>query len=284
MLTQLKHQFDVVSELSDLSKYELVILPDAVEVGQDLSKKLKAYLKAGGSLLVSGTSGLNPQGTESALPELGIKPAGMSPYQTTYIRFGKEISQGVPAADHVMYEKGVRVAPSRGTKVVAQVVEPYFDRTWEHFSSHCQTPYAKVSRYPAATLNGRVGYISFPVFAAFSKHGNYPYRLLVQNLIEQLMPDQLLDIDAPTSTETSVMRQGKRTIVHLLQYCPSAGRMGWISSKTSCRSTMCRCRSLCRRSPRGSTWLPIRKRWSSATRAADAPSWFLSGWPRHDRL
>ena len=29
MLTQLKHQFDVVSEATDLRLYELVILPDA---------------------------------------------------------------------------------------------------------------------------------------------------------------------------------------------------------------------------------------------------------------
>ena len=63
-------------------------------------------------------------------------------------------------------------------------------------------------------------YISYPIFRAFAKHGNYPYRLLVQNLINQLLPEPLLCLDAPTSTETSVMRQGKRTIVHLLQYCP----------------------------------------------------------------
>jgi hypothetical protein len=112
------------------------------------------------------------------------------------------------------------VTPASGTKVLAQVVEPYFDRTWEHFSSHCQTPGDKVSKFPAATVKGKIAYISFPIFAAFSRHGNYPYRLLVKNVIDLLLPESLLKVDAPTSMETSVMRQGKRSIVHLLQYCP----------------------------------------------------------------
>ena len=220
MLTQLKHQFDVVNELSAFSKYELLILPDAIPVTEVLAKKLKAYVAAGGSLLLSGTSGMKADGTASLLPELGVKPEGMSPFQTTYIRFGERVAEEVPLADHVMYEKGVRVKPMPGTEVLAMVVEPYFDRTWEHFSSHCQTPYATLSEFPAATLRGRVGYISFPIFAAFSKHGNFPYRMLVGNLIDLLVPEALLEVDAPTSTETSVMKQGKRTILHLLQYCP----------------------------------------------------------------
>ena len=100
------------------------------------------------------------------------------------------------------------------------MVEPYFNRAWNHFSSHAQTPYNKLSRFPAATLRGKVAYISFPIFTAFSRHGNYPYRLLVANLLDLLLPQRLLRVDGPTSMETSIMQQGRRTIVHLLQYCP----------------------------------------------------------------
>ena len=72
-------------------------------------------------------------------------------------------------------------------------------------------------------LNGRVAYVAFPVFGAFAAHGNVPYRLLVRNLLAHLLPDPLLRVTAPTSTEATVTRQGHeagRTIVHLLQYCP----------------------------------------------------------------
>jgi hypothetical protein len=101
---------------------------------------------------------------------------------------------------------------------LAKVVEPYFDRSWKHFSSHFQTPPARVSRWSAAVQKGRVAYIAYPIFAAFAAHGSVPYRLLVRNVIERLMPEPVLRVEGPTSLESSVMRQDKRTIVHLLYY------------------------------------------------------------------
>ncbi|MGD0387746.1 MAG: alpha-amylase family protein [Tepidisphaeraceae bacterium] len=223
LLMQLKMQFDVVDATSDLSGFRLLILPDAVPVNAALARNLGAYVRAGGAVLASGTSGLNPAGTQSLLPMLGIDPHGMSPFTATYVRFGPEIDRDVPNTEHVVYDPGVRVTPRRGTQVVAWVVEPYFQRTWDHFSSHSQTPPDKVSKYAAATLSGAVAYVNFPVFGAFARHGNYPYRLLVRNLIARLMPEPLLTVEGPTGMEASVMRQQTpkpRTIVHLLQYSP----------------------------------------------------------------
>lgn len=220
MLQQLRHQFDLVHPDGDLDKYELIVLADNVRVDKALAARLKQYVKQGGRLLATHLSGLSEDGTRLLLPELGIKPQGMSPFQTTYLRFGRQIGQGVPKTDHVMYERGVRVLPAERTETLASVVEPYFERTWDHFSSHAQTPADRVTRYPAAVQNGRVAYISFPIFSAFAEHGNYPYRLLVGNIIRRLLPEQLLEASGPTGLETTVMKQGRRTIVHLLFYCP----------------------------------------------------------------
>jgi len=220
MLTQLKHQFNVVLPSGNLSKYELLILPDSVRVDDALAKKLSAYLKAGGSILATGYSGLSDDATQVTFKELGIAALGKSPYKMTYLRFSKEIAAGVPDSDHVMYEPGVRVKAASGTKAFGQVIEPYFERAWDHFCSHNQTPGATPTAYPIATQRGRVAFIPFPIFSAFAKHGNYPCRLLVKNLIDRLLPDQLLKVTAPTSTEATVMAQAGRTIVHLLQYCP----------------------------------------------------------------
>ncbi|MCG3150493.1 MAG: hypothetical protein PCFJNLEI_03979 [Verrucomicrobiae bacterium] len=209
MLTQLRHQFDVVSEASDFARYELLILPDAIPVSASLAKRLRVYLKQGGKLLATGTSGLSADGMKVLLPELRIKPAGLSPYTATYFRFN--------GGDHVMYDRGVRVTSQH---TISRIVEPYFERTWDHFSSHFQTPGDKLTRYAAATVCENVGYISYPIFSAFATHGNYPYRLLVKEVLDRLLPEPLLRLDAPTSTEATVMQQGRRTIVHLLNYCP----------------------------------------------------------------
>jgi len=220
LLTQLKHQFDVVHPTGPWAKYDLLVLPDAVAIDAALAKKLTAYVKKGGAVLASGYSGVSLDATESVWPMLGIKPLGKSPYSTTYLRFDKELAVGVPESDHVMYEPGLRVKALKGTRSLGQVIEPYFERAWDHFCSHQQTPGATATANPIATLGKRVGYIPFPIFSAFAKHGNYPYRLLVKNLLDLLLPDPLLRMDAPTSTEATVLTQGGRTIVHVLQYCP----------------------------------------------------------------
>lgn len=221
LLTQLKQQFDVVHAGSDLSRYRLLILPDFVKLDAAKARELSAYVRAGGSLLCTGFSGLSPDGSQVLLKELGLKAHGPSPFLATYFRMARGFGAGIAAADHVMYERGVRVVPA-GATTVAGVVDPYFDRAWNHFSSHMQTPGEKLSRYAAATIKGRVGYIAYPLFAAYAQHGNAPFRQLLAALLDRLLPDPLLRVQAPTSTEATVMRQEKerRTIVHLLQYCP----------------------------------------------------------------
>jgi hypothetical protein len=226
LLTQLKHQFDVVNATSDFSNYDLLILPDVIVVDDALARRLTAYLKAGGKVLASGYSGLTTDGRGAALRELGVVPEGPSEFTTTYLRFGREVSRDVPPTDHVMYERGVRVKAARGYRVVAQVVAPYFDRAWDHFSSHAQTPGDRPDGATAAVLGPSTAYVAFPIFRAFANHGNYPYRLLVRNLIDALLPEPLLRVTGPTSLEATVTRQravkgrSERTIVHLLQYCP----------------------------------------------------------------
>lgn len=222
MLTQLKHQFDVVLPTGNWNAYDLLILPDNVRVDGMLAKKLTAYLKQGGSILATGYSGLSDDGKSVTFKELGVSPLGKSPFKTTYLRFSSDINASVPDSDHVMYEPGLRVKAKPGTKAFGQIVEPYFERAWDHFCSHHQTPGAVATNYPIATQRGRVAYIPFPIFSAFAQHGNYPCRLLVKNLIDRLLPEPLLKVSAPTSTEATVMRQTSpaRTIVHLLQYCP----------------------------------------------------------------
>jgi hypothetical protein len=220
MLTQIGHQFDVIEPQSDFGRYELLVLPDSIAVDADLAQRLRTYLKSGGKVLATGTSGLSADGTKVMLPELGVAAKGMSPYTVTYVRFGRQIAVGVPRTDHAMYERSVRVVPARGARTLARVVEPYFERTWDHFCSHRQTPPDKVSRFAAAVQKGNLIHIAYPIFAAFAQHGNYPCRLLVRNCLARLLPEPLLRVGGTTSTETTVLRQRGRTIVHLLQYCP----------------------------------------------------------------
>jgi hypothetical protein len=220
MLTQLRHQFDIVNWRSPLEKYELLILPDAVVLDDRTASRVNDYLAKGGAVLATGTSGLSPDASRLLLPELGVEPLGFSPFTATYIRFDPQLSREIPPTDHVVYDRGVRVRASADTTVLAHVVEPYFERSWQHFCSHAQTPPATLTDYAAVTQRGRAGYVSFPVFASFANHGSYNYRLLIKNLIERLLPNPLIRVDGPTSLEATLTRQADRIIVHLLHYVP----------------------------------------------------------------
>jgi hypothetical protein len=226
VLTQLRHQFDVLNPLSDWNRYELLILPDSIAVDAAMAAKLEDYVSRGGALLFSGHSGLSADARSLAFDGLGVKPSGLSPFTTTYMRFGEQINADVPPTDHVQYERGIRVTPDGSASSLGTVVEPYFERTWEHFSSHFQTPPSRPSVFPIAVLNQKVGYIAYPIFEALARHGSASFRLLIRNVISLLLSDQLLTVEGPTSLETTVTRQpagnghAERTIVHLLQYCP----------------------------------------------------------------
>jgi hypothetical protein len=246
MLQQLRVQFDIIPADRRFDGYDLLILTDEARLDEPTAKKIDAFVASGGKLIASGTSGLDADASRSLLKCLPISPRGLREGQkleqttsgtsggsgpaaviapaATYVRFEPPLADDIPETDHVFYEPPVLVEPTRGSKVLARVVEPYFDRTWEHFSSHAQTPPAQVSRFAAVVASERVGYIAYPVFGMHARHGNETYRLLVRNLLARLLPDRLLHVGGPSGLETSVMRQPKatgrpaRTIIHLLYY------------------------------------------------------------------
>jgi len=217
-LQELRVQFDVVPPETDYAAYDLVIVPENVHVDERLADALEGHIARGGALLMAGAAAV--PGGEAALDELGIVSHGESHYSTTYIRFGELVAEGVPHADHVIYEKGIRLEATDGATVLARVVEPYFERTWEHFSSHAQTPADRVTDWAAAVEKGRAITIAYPVFRAYATHGNRPFRALVGNCIARLVPEPLVRAGGPSFLETTVTRQGGRWAVHLLGYVP----------------------------------------------------------------
>jgi hypothetical protein len=78
-----------------------------------------------------------------------VKPLGPLDHCPFYIRVERTFAPDLPTMDHCMYEAGLRVRALRGAKPAAHVVTPYFNRTAEHFSSHFQTPPARLTFDPA---------------------------------------------------------------------------------------------------------------------------------------
>jgi hypothetical protein len=229
MLTELHHQFDMISSDRSFKPYKLLILPDDIPVDAALAKKLRAYVVAGGTLIASHKSGLAWDGGDFALDALGVTRQGDAGPAPDFLRpvAGGPLQQGLADTAFVMYQRGLHVAPARKATVLARVESPYFDRTWRHFCSHAHTPSSgKIAPYPGAVLHavgkGRCIYFAHPIFTQY--HDNAPRwcKQLVANAIDLLMPARALSTTGPSSLIASLTHQKRqrRYVAHLLHYIP----------------------------------------------------------------
>ena len=222
MLQELRHQFDIVDSQSDLGAYKLLILPDEVPVCGALAEKIEAFLAGGGKVLASYRSGLNEAGDAFALPALGVSFLGEAPYSPDFLMPTDKLGSSLPATEHVMYLRGLQVAPEGGAEVLAEVNVPYFNRTWEHFCSHRHTPSAHKAGYPGVVRTDRAIYFAHPVFTQY--HANAPKwcKTFVADAIDQLLGEPLVRADGPSALLATLNEQPdeKRRVLHLLYYVP----------------------------------------------------------------
>jgi hypothetical protein len=222
MLQEAQHQFDVVDTESDWKFYRVLILADKIVLDEALAQKVRGYLAAGGSLLATHESGLTPAKDRFALDDLGVRFLWPAQFSPDFIGAREQIAAGVPNAVHVCYDRGLEVESLDGVEVLADVWQPYFNRTWEHFCSHNHTPADKPSGFPAIVQRGRVIYACHPLFGGYFRHGMHVYKQLLLNCLARLLPDPLLKAPVPSTVQTTVNRQPgqNRSIVHVLHYIP----------------------------------------------------------------
>ena len=109
-----------------------------------------------------------------------------------------------------------------GAEVLADAIVPYFNRTWEHFSSHRHTPSAGKPGYPGVVRNGRAIYFMHPVFEQYQANAPRWVKQLVANAIGMLMPGPLVTVEGPGTIFAALSEQPgeRRLVLHLLHYIP----------------------------------------------------------------
>jgi hypothetical protein len=230
ILEELGHQFDIVDSASDLTRYAVVVLPDHIPVSPDLRTALERHLARGGGVLASFASGLDPDLVDFALSALGVRRADDAPlpaFADTHhdhcdYLLPRGIGDGLPATEHAMYLRGLRVEAADGAEVLADRVRSYFDRTWEHFCSHLQTPSAGEPDGPAIVGRERSVYFAHPVFTQYDRNAPRWCKTLVANALARLLPEQLVTHDGPSTLRVALTEQPdeRRWVLHLLHYIP----------------------------------------------------------------
>ena len=222
MLQEGAHQFDLIDTASDLTRYKVIVMPDEITVNAELERKINSYMDQGGSLIASYRSGLRGAKEDFALKALGVKLKGDAPYSPDFIRPEEKIGRGLPKTEYVVYLKGLEVEPVSGSEVLADVIVPYFNRTYKHFSSHRHTPSAGKMGYPGIVQNKRAIYFAHPIFTQYNRNAPRWCKKLFLNALELLLPEPLVRLEAPTTTLTALNEQARenRWVLHLLHYIP----------------------------------------------------------------
>ena len=221
MLQELRHQFDIVDSRSDLSGYKLVVLPDEIPLDEALAAKLSAYVAGCGAILATGKSGLNPEGNEFALRELGVEFVREAEYSPDFIVAGR-LGGPRPETAVVMYGRGVETRPRPEAEVLSSAVIPYFSRTWRHFCSHGHTPAAGPADYPGAVRNGDCIYLMHPVFSMYDRRAPKWCKDLVAGALALLLPEPLVEAQGPSTLLLTLNEQPerRRLVLHALHYVP----------------------------------------------------------------
>jgi hypothetical protein len=220
MLLEEQAQFDIIEPWMDFSPYQVLVIPDRTDPAPELVEKLREHLAAGRGLIFSHEALLDRATGEFALSDLlGVSYQGPSPFSPDFFRPLGPIAEGIPPDFlQVMVGGSSAVTPAADAQVLAEVWDPYFNRTWEHYVSHSYTPADKRAERPGAVRRGQVIYLYGAVFSAYWDRGDLNLRRLVRNCLRLLLPEPLVRTTAPATSEVTVTRLGEQTMVHVVNY------------------------------------------------------------------
>ena len=211
--------FHVVDGDADYSKYKVIIVPDNLTINEKVQAKLKDFVAGGGKLLCSGTSCLNREKTDF-LFDLGAKYIGDNQYNPDYIRPRFDLPD-MEIADYVMYSRGIAITPTGD--VLADRVDPYFNRSTFRYCSHKHTPPSPTST-SAGITEGRDGiYIAWNVFEDYATSGMLILKKIVCYALDRLLGDGKSGCTSLPAQGVFTLTEQKdegRLIAHLLYASP----------------------------------------------------------------
>ena len=221
-LNEINIQANVIDTQEDFEKYRLIILPDSIEpMSEEVAAKLTAYVEQGGALLCSYRSGILADGRSTAA-FLPAEIKGDAPYSPDFIVMEGDVAAGIPEMEFVMYKQGADLEPREGSEVLLRTMNPYFNRTWEHFCSHRHTPCSYEYGTAALVKKGNVYQFAHPVFSIQEDYATEWVKKLLENVVHEILNTQLTSHNGPSSLEFKLNQQPEenRYILHALHYIP----------------------------------------------------------------
>lgn len=222
MLMELHHQFDVIDEEAEFSGYDVIVVADAVTPSPELKQKLEDYVKNGGKLLFTGKSLTNTDRSWFQ-KQFQMEHHGSSGYSMDYIMpIDERLKNNLPSMEMIVYDRFEKVHPIGNVTILAEAIHPLEERTPVRYMSHLQASPGNRSDYPAIlSIDDSVLYFASPIFKSYFESGNPLLRHMVAGALQILLPDPVVESNAPTSSEITLLQKDNKLALHLTNYSPS---------------------------------------------------------------
>ena len=222
MLSELKMQFDIVTEFSDWSKYQVLILPDSVLLSEESAKRIKKHIEAGRAVISSGKSGLDKGKKQFVLEkEWGIKYIGDSKYDPVYFKPVNGFGSDLPDMPLALYADAVEVEALAGTEVNAKIMKPYYNQHWDGERAFYYIPPDKLTDEPLLTVKGKVAHFCSAIFSGYYQNAPKHLRDIFAEILRTFLAEPAVKVEnMPSFGKAFVTEQPGRRIVHLLSYVP----------------------------------------------------------------
>jgi Hypothetical glycosyl hydrolase 6 len=225
MLLEMHKDFVFANE-KNLDKLSLVIIPGRSCLTPEQAALLNAWTKKGGKLIVFGKGALDKE-EKKFLLDIGAEYKGPSAFHFDYtVMKAKEMSRNMVSTPFLNYEPALAVSTTTA-QVLAAIRNPYFNRTYQKYSGHRETPYQlEDAANPAVLRNGNIIFFAHPLDQLYYAHAVRLHRELVNNAIDVLYTQPMLTVKhLPSAGRVSFLnqRKQKRYIAHLL-YTPPLQR------------------------------------------------------------
>jgi hypothetical protein len=222
--------FDVIDDYSvehrEISKYELVILPDVACMSENEVKRIRDYVKNGGNIIATYDT--------SCYDDSGLPSKNMQLAEVLNIR-RIEGTQAMPF-DHILVEHGMFTvgidqslipSPEQYIKVVpGDHCERYMCFREKQLSRYCDLP--EKTEYPFMTRNkygqGQAVLFAGSIDATYDKFKFPEFFTLMRNTVEELSTRSIYINNTITSLFVNSRRKGDERIIHLVNYTSYGGR------------------------------------------------------------
>ena len=221
MLSELKLQFNVVTEASSWDPYELLVFPDDVRFTGEIARRVRLHLARGGAVIATGNSGLDPDGKEFVIDSWPVKYIGPTPHNPLYYLPEQECSEDMPHFPLSVYASGTEVRPEEGSETVMWNVKPYHNHEWDGLHSNWYTPPQEKTESPFLAFKDRIAYCSGRIFEGYFERAPHQTRMLLRNIVRRFLPKPKFNSSTlPSYARAFVQYKDNLELLHVLVYTP----------------------------------------------------------------